>query len=198
MYAYIKGIIDEINQDSLVIEAGGVGYLLIVSANTAQRFTKGNEAKIYVYQAVREDAITLYGFVNLDEKRMFLRLITVSGIGPKLAIQILSSISPQDLALALVTGDAAALTKVPGIGKKTAQRLILELKEKVDNEELIPGASDGMQTQNVSGVVFEAVHALMALGYPSAEATKAVNAVAGLANSVEDIIRLVLKSMDRR
>ena len=99
----------------------------------------GEPAKIYVYQSVKEDDISLYGFASAEEKKMFLRLVSVSGIGPKTAVQMLTTVSVQELAIALVTGDTAALTRVPGIGKKTAQRLILELRERVDNDELPSG-----------------------------------------------------------
>jgi len=197
MYAYIKGIIDEITSDGVVIEAGGVGYLLITSTNTMQSLKVGENAKLFVYQAVREDSISLFGFLNIEERRMFLRLISVSGIGPKLSVQILSAISPRDLALALVTGDTSALIRVPGIGKKTAQRLILELKEKVENDELMPSEYSAI-SNGTDSIATEAIHALMALGYPTSEAAKAVSQVAATAGSAEEIIRLVLKSMDRR
>lgn len=197
MYAYIKGTIEEISPEGVVIEAGGVGYLLLCSLATMQSLKTGETVRLYAYQAVREDAITLYGFLHQEEKRMFLRLITVSGIGPKIALQVLSAISPRELALALVTGDTTALTRVPGIGKKTAQRLILELKEKVDQDELPSGgAAVGAAGTNTNAS--EAIMALIALGYPSGEASRAVQAVAASAGSVEEIIRMTLKSLDRR
>ena len=196
MYAFIKGTVEDISSDGVVVEAGGVGYLLICSSATMQALKIGETTKVFTYQAVREDAITLYGFLQKEERRMFLRLISVGGIGPKVSLQILSAISLRELALALVTGDTSALTKVPGVGKKTAQRLILELKEKVDNDELLVGAD--VSSAGGSSNASDAIMALTALGYPASEAARAVNAVAGTASSVEEIIRLTLKSMDRR
>jgi len=196
MYAFIRGTVEDISSDGVVVEAGGVGYLLICSSATMQALKIGETTKVYTYQAVREDAITLYGFLQKEERRMFLRLISVGGIGPKVSLQILSAISLRELALALVTGDTSALTRVPGVGKKTAQRLILELKEKVDNDELIGGTD--VASAGGSSNAADAIMALTALGYPASEAARAVNAVAGTANSVEEIIRLTLKSMDRR
>lgn len=195
MYSYINGIIEDIDNDVLVLDCNGIGYNITATAAVFNKYKIGDRAKIYVYQAVREDAITLYGFSSKDEKSMFLRLITVSGIGPKMGVQILSGITAQELALALVTGDTAALTQIPGIGKKTAQRLILELKEKVDNDELLPKA--GVQTGELNNQANEAISALIALGIQRSEAVRAVNSVQGQANSVEEIIRLVLRGMDK-
>lgn len=136
MYEYIKGTAEDIGSDYIVLEAGGVGYYITATGAAVNMCRIGENAKIYVYQSVKEDGISLYGFASAEEKRMFLRLVSVSGIGPKIAVQTLTAVSVQELAIALVTGDTAALTRVPGIGKKTAQRLILELRERVDNEEL--------------------------------------------------------------
>ena len=126
MYEYIKGIIEDIGADYIVLEAGGIGYFITATGGTINMCRVGESVKIYIYQSVKEDNISLYGFASAEEKRMFLRLVSVSGIGPRIAVQTLTAVSVQELAIALVTGDTAALTRVPGIGKKTAQRMILE------------------------------------------------------------------------
>ncbi len=195
MYAYINGTIEEADLNSVVIDNNGIGYYLQCPSSLLNSISIGMKAKIFTYQHVREDAITLYGFLTKEDKTMFLRLISVSGIGPKIALQVLSSLSASELALILVSGDDSALTKVPGIGKKTAQRMILELREKVDNDELV----NVQVTKQVSkNIINDAIYALAALGYSSQEATKAVEAVAPDCNDTESIIRAVLKSLDRR
>lgn len=197
MYEYIKGTAQEAGADYIVIEAGGIGYLITATAAASDMCRPGESVKIYVYQSVREDGIFLYGFASAEEKKMFLRLISVSGIGPRTAVQMLSAVSAQELAIALVTGDTAALTRVPGVGKKTAQRLILELRGQVENDELI---SDGAVPQTPTAddrSVNEAIGALTALGIPQSEAARAVKEVANKAQSAEEMIRMVLKGLDR-
>ena len=200
MYAFIEGKIEEKSLDSIVINAGGVGYLIMATASAiAAAGPVGQKARIYTYLAVREDAMVLYGFASLEEKKMFDRLIGVSGVGPKLALAVLSNLTVSDLAVALVTGDAARLSGVPGVGKKTAQRLCLELKEKINNEELAAtageAAPEGISSATVEG---EAVQALIALGYQSAEAAKAIRALEGKADRVEDLVLLALRWLDGR
>ncbi len=198
MYAFINGIIEEADSEGIVIEAGGIGYFLQCTANVLNNVSIGQKAKIYTYQHVREDAIILFGFISKEERTMFLRLISVSGIGPKIALQILSSISARELAIILVSGDSAALTRVPGVGKKTAQRMILELREKVDNDELLPKSADPLAAAPASGMIADAIYALAALGYSPVEVSKAVEAAAPGCANTEAIIRTVLKSFDRR
>lgn len=195
MYAYISGTIDDIDLNGIVIDNNGIGYFLQCPSSVINSVSVGANIKIYTYQHVREDAITLYGFLTKEDKTMFLRLISVSGIGPKIALQVLSSLSAGELAIILVGGDASALTKVPGIGKKTAQRMILELREKVDNDELV---SAQIQKPASSTMISDAIYALAALGYSSQEATKAVETVAPDCKDTEGIIRAVLKNLDRR
>ena len=132
MYAYLKGVVADKGQNELVLDVNGVGYLLSVSMNTLQETPpQGETMKVYTYLSVREDAMELFGFATREERSMYLKLLSVSGIGPKLALAILSAMPLRDLTLAIVTGDATALSRAPGVGKKTAQRLALELKEKV-------------------------------------------------------------------
>ena len=132
MYAYIKGKIEEVSEGSLIIECGGIGYEVFVSNQTAAELSSAKgEVKLYTFYKVAEDDVALYGFARKEEKEMFRKLIAVSGVGPKAALAILSGISLKDLALSIATRDAARLTRIKGVGKKTAERIILELKEKV-------------------------------------------------------------------
>ncbi len=193
MFAHISGIVAEKNVDSIVIDAGGIGFLLNVSAATLSSVPAvGEKFKLYTVFNVREDAMELCGFATREEKRMYERLRTVGGVGSKLALQALSTLSVRDLSLALVTGDAGALCRVPGIGKKLAQRLVLELKDKVDDSQLA-SSSAAVQPKS-SGMESEAIAALLALGFSAAEASKAVSAHATEATSLDNLIYLSLKS----
>ena len=193
MFAHISGIVAEKNVDSIVIDAGGIGFLLSVSAATLSSAPAvGEKFKLYTVFNVREDAMELCGFATREEKRMYERLRTVGGVGSKLALQALSTLSVRDLSLALVTGDAGALCRVPGIGKKLAQRLVLELKDKVDDSQLV-SSSAAVQPKS-SGMESEAIAALLALGFSAAEASKAVSAHAAEATSLDNLIYLSLKT----
>jgi len=194
MYAYIDGVVAWKNTDSIVIEAGGIGYQIMVSGATLSAApAAGQRMKVYTLLNVREDAMELFGFYSLEEKRMYERLRGVSGVGPRTALQILSAMSIRDLSIALVSGDAAALTKVPGIGKKTAQRLVLELKDKMDENDLTGTSVSPRVSQQ--GPEAEAIAALISLGYASSEAAKAVAAVADKTDKADEMIFLALKSL---
>ncbi len=197
MYAFISGYVEETDSNGIVINNNDIGYYIQCPTSVINAVSVGEKAKIYTYQHVREDAIILYGFINKEDRTMFLRLISVSGIGPKIALQVLSSLSAGELAIILVGGDASQLTKVPGIGKKTAQRIILELREKVENDELINATTNKVSVQQ-SSMITDAIYALAALGYSSQEATKAVESVAPDCKDTESIIRAVLRTLDRR
>ena len=191
MYAYIKGTITEKIPGALVIETGGVGYLLHVSTNTLSVFATQSEGKLYTYLAVKEDDLTLYGFSDMQEKNMFERLVAISGIGPKVALAVLSALTPSKLAIAIVTGDEKALSRISGIGKKTAQRILLELKEKVGGDELV---NKGISAVAESvGIEKEAADALCTLGYSPTEAYQAVAAVVSGCTTAEEIITLALR-----
>ena len=197
MYAYIKGIVADKGQNEVVIDAGGVGYLLSCSMTTLQEVPPvGESMKMHTYLSVREDAMELFGFATREEKNMFTRLLSVSGIGPKVALSILGSMPLRDLTLAIVTGDTTTLSRAPGVGKKTAQRLALELKEKVDQSDLenVP-ASVGAYTPVQEDAATEALAALQALGYTPAEAAKAISQVRGQSDSANELVRLALRSM---
>jgi Holliday junction DNA helicase RuvA len=196
MLSHIKGILTEKTPSLVVIEAGGVGFEINVSPSTLSALPEtGREATLYTYMSVREDAMELFGFVTRDEKRMFMKLISVSGIGPKTALGILGVISPADLSVAIVTGDASRLAKAPGIGKKTAQRLILELKEKVSESDLISSPGAPVFVPKAQSAQSEAIEALMALGYTSSEAAGAVGRTDPSLTNVNDIIMQALRSL---
>ena len=161
MYAHFDGVVAEKTADSIVLDVNGVGYLLQVSAQTLSLApAAGERMKLYAILSVREDAMELFGFHSREEKRMFERLRSVNGVGPRMALAILSSMPLNDLSIALVAGDAAALTRVPGIGKKTAQRLVLELRDKVDESELTGQTAAAAPAGSAES---EAIAALMAL-----------------------------------
>lgn len=199
MYAYINGIVAEKNHNELVIEAGGIGYSLFCSLNTLQNaMPVGEMMRVYTYLNVTQDGVTLFGFGTKEERNMFLRLTTVSGIGPKTAIGILGSMSMRDLTLAIVMGDTAALSRAPGIGKKTAQRIALELKEQINSNE-IEGLSGVTATAAVAlrgnDPVTEAMLALQSLGYNQGEAMQALAAVKDKSDQADELVRLALRGM---
>ena len=196
MFAHFDGIVAEKTAESIVLDVNGVGYLLLVSGATlAVAPPVGERMKLYSVLNVREDAMELFGFYSREEKAMFERLRGVSGIGSRTALQILSAMSVRDLSLALVSGDASALTRVPGIGKKTAQRLVLELKDKVEDSQLTGGGAGVAPRSASAGPEGEAVAALVALGYSASEAAKAVSRVAGQTEKTDELIFLALKGL---
>lgn len=196
MYAHIEGIVAEKDQDSIVLDANGVGYLLNVSGATLSVAPAvGERMKLYCVLNVREDAMELCGFYSREEKKMYERLRGVSGVGSRTALQVLSAMSVRDLSIALLSGDAAALTRVPGIGKKTAQRLLLELKDKVDDDQITAQASSISPKVNAGGPEAEAIAALISLGYSSSEAAKAVSQVAEQTNEADKMIFLALRGL---
>lgn len=195
MYAFIEGKLEEKRQGEIVINAGGVGYQLICSASTvAEAPQAGERFRAYAYLSVREDAMDLFGFVTKEERAMFLKLCSVSGVGARTALGVLSSMPLRDLSIAIATGDTGALSRAPGIGKKTAQRLVLELKDKVEAGELTSSAGQAVPAAAM-GAQQEAVAALMALGYTSAEAARAINQVQGQADKTDQLIMLALRTL---
>lgn len=195
MYAYIKGSLEIKGNDYVVIEAYGVGYKIFAPSTTVEKLGEiGSNVKIYTHYYVREDNISLYGFYTLEELRMFELLIGVSGVGAKSATAILANISPSKFALSVITGDVKELTKLPGIGAKSAQRIILELKDKLKTEETTAKLDDYTAYQAIEKQdnVHEALSALQVLGYPVKEATKAVTSFDSTNLSIEDIIKKAL------
>lgn len=198
MYYHIAGTVAELEPNVAVIDCNGVGYLLNTSTNTVSRLKLGEKAKLYVAEIVREDAFDLYGFATKAEKRSFDMLVGVSGVGPKAAISILSSSTPEALAMAIVSGDERALTVAPGIGKKIAQRVILELKDKVAKENGGFAAGDFVtpSTNDVAGgKVADAAAALGVLGYAPSEIGAALKGLDTDAMTVEEIVKTALRAM---
>lgn len=197
MYAYIRGIVDEKNLDRVVVEAAGVGYELICSDATLRQLSVGDKAKLLTHFNVSQDGtVTLYGFMTSDERAMFRRLIAVNRVGPKLALGILSKLTPSDIAMAIVTQNAAAFDRIPGLGKKTAARLLLELKEKV-TEDTMGSVSAPQMAEGSVDMRAEAIAALVALGYDGVSAGRAVSSVGECAR-VEDMITKALREIGKR
>ena len=196
MYYYVNGTVAEIGPNLAVIDCGGVGYACATTNYTLAQLKKGEKAKLYTYLHVREEIFDLYGFASQAELSSFKMLISVSGVGPKAALAILSSGTPDQLALSIVTGDEKALTGVPGIGK-IAQRIILELKDKLAKEQGSFDTRAGtLSPVSTGGKTQEAASALAVLGYSSQEISAALKGV-DTALPVEEIIRIALKKMVR-
>lgn len=202
MIAYVHGIVEDITEDNVVVDMNGMGINVNISADTASRLPGiGEPVKIYTYTCVREDSFQLFGFLTRSDLEIFKKLITVNGIGPKGGLSILSAMNAEDLRFAIMQGDAKAIAKAPGIGPKTAQRVILDLKDKIDLDNSLiqreitqtaggnPLIADTPQKQ-------EAVEALVSLGYGQAESIKAVNQIENLENLDSGaILKTALKKM---
>jgi Holliday junction DNA helicase RuvA len=197
MYEYIKGTLIEKRSDYAVIENNGIGYKLICPLSTLSSIGEsGSEVKVFTYHYVREDAINLYGFLTKEEHFMFDILLSVSGVGPKASISLVSNISPSKFSLSIVTNDAKNLTKAQGIGLKTAQRIILELKDKIKKESLhVTESTNFEQHTSSGGNLEEAISALIVLGYNYQEASKAVNKVFSEDKGLEELVRDSLKAL---
>lgn len=194
MIAHLRGQILSKSPNSIVVDCNGVGYELAISVTTFTDLgNEGAEAKLHVHTHVREDALALFGFSELAEKRLFEKLLTISGIGPKLAITVLSGISAERLVGAIRAGDHATLTKIPGIGKKTAERVVLELKDKLDD---MTGIAPQQHAAPSLGVAADDVlSAMVNLGYPRPAAQKAVEAAAKDSSVAGDFERLFRAAM---
>ncbi len=194
MYAHIEGTVAEKTSDSIVLDAGGVGYLLMVSAQTlSDAPTVGNRMKLYCWLSVRKDALKCSASLPAKKSACLNGCVRSRASVPRAPWRSFPPSPLKDLTLALVAGDAQALTRAPGIGKKTAQRLVLELREKVEQSELVGAASAPGTIRQ--GPEAEAVAALMALGYASSEAARAIGAVAGKSEKVDELIFLALKNL---
>lgn len=193
MFYYLKGTAVQKTESILVLDIGGVGFKVHTSLTTLSEVHLNTEVTVYTYTYVREDALEIFGFKTEDELSFFLKLISVSGVGPRLALAILSTHSSKDILIAILSGDSKTLSKAPGVGLKLAQRIILELKDKIKNEE-IQDAITCSPNQNTQQC--EAVNALMVLGYTESEARKAVSDISGDL-SLEEIIKKALVSLMR-
>ena len=198
MFYHIEGVVSELEPNLAVIDCAGIGFSLNASANTVSQLKKGSKSKLFVAESVSENAFDLFGFATKSEKRCFEMLTAVSGIGPKAALSILSYNTPESLALAILNGDEKALTIAPGIGKKIAQRVILELKDKMSKE--MGGTSldfslPVMAAQTVGNNVNDAIAALAVLGYSTADISHVLKKLDTGDMSSEQIIKTVLKNM---
>lgn len=200
MIAYIKGELIEVGEDYVILESGNIGYRIFISAQTASELpAPGAELKIHTYFNVREDAMQLYGFLTKDDLAVFKLLLNVNGIGPKAALGVLSGLSADDLRFAVLSDDVKTISKAPGIGTKTAQKIILELRDKLKLTDAFGRAGDQqpeMEGAPAAGAVEEAVQALMALGYSNTDAYRCVKQVQAAPDmSVEEILKAALKKL---
>ncbi len=201
MYAYIKGKLEAKGSDYLIIEAGGIGYRIYTSLSTIEAAGQpGQEYKVFTYLYIREDMMSLYGFGSQEELSMFELLLTVSGVGPKAALALLSAVSPSKFGLAVITDDVKSLTRAQGVGTKIAQRIILELKDKIKKQQLTLNTDTnfGNAAYSAEGSrLSEAISALMVLGYTPAEASQAAATAYKEELDLETIIKNSLKSLIR-
>ncbi len=194
----LEGILELSEPSMAVVNCGGVGYAVRTTFNTISKLAKvGERVKVYTYMSVREDAVELFGFHDTNELSCFKQLISVSGVGPKAALSILSEMTPESFALAVVSSDSKALTKAQGIGLKIAQRIVLELKDKMAKSEISAGESVipvTMSAHTTTTTASEAITALVVLGYTNSEATKAVSSL-DPSLPVEELIKQALKKL---
>ena len=196
MIDFIEGKVASKAPGELVISAGGVGFLLLCSnATLASAPAVGESWRCFTVLNVREDAMELFGFASQQERTLFKRLLGVTGVGAKTALGVLSALSVRDLSIAIVTGDVTALSRAPGIGKKTAQRIVLELKDKVEQQDVSASGGATPVAAAVGGAAQEAQAALQALGYTSAEAARAINLVRDQAQTTDQLIMLALRQI---
>lgn len=200
MIGYIRGTIETIEEGNLILDRGGIGFQIFVPGSLAGNVRIGDEVKIYTHLHVKEDLMQLYGFLTRDDLEVFRMLLNVNGIGPKAAVGVLSALSADELRFAVLSDDAGAISKAPGIGKKTAQKMILELKDKFSLEDAFEQKLTHVQQSEKGGgpgdAAGDAVQALTALGYSGTEALQAVRKVEireGM--DTEDILKAALKHM---
>ena len=201
MIAFVRGTAVEMTENSVIVEAGGIGYEIYMTGTDLSQIHMGEEVKIHTYFNVREDAMQLYGFRSKDDLQMFKLLLGVNGVGPKAAVGVLAGITADELRFAILSDDVKTLSKAPGIGKKTAQKLILELKDKMKLEDAFELKLAHEQEKAVAGLGEisdgrqEAVEALVALGYSSTDALRAVRKVTDVApDDVEGLLKAALKN----
>lgn len=200
MISYIRGKLAAVEEEKVILDVGGVGYGIFMPGQSMGRLPAiGSEVQLHTYLNVREDAMQLFGFLTRDDLKIFKLVIGVSGIGPKGGLSILSKLTPDDLRFAVLSGDAKAISAAPGIGKKTAEKLIIELKDKLSMEDMIRGSVSEetvIPQSGITGIQTDAVQALTALGYGSTEALRAVKQVAVTEETdVETVLKQALKYM---
>ena len=198
MYSYIKGTLEEISEDLIVVENNGIGYNIRIPASALDFLPpRGEEIKVYTYLYVREDIFSLFGFLSRDDLTLFKLLINVNGIGPKGGLALLSTLSANDIRFAIVSEDVKSISKAPGVGAKTAKRMIIELKDKIHLEDAIETTEELIpQGQGNNQVRREAMEALVALGYSSSDAAKVLSAIDISEDAdVETVLKTALKNM---
>ena len=195
MIYHLNGTVTDMEPGLAVIECGGVGFGVQVTANTLSQLHRGESAKLYICEQVREDAFELFGFGELGEKRCFEMLISVSGVGPKVAMAILSAASPEKLCMAIVSGDEKALTAAPGVGKRLAQRIILELKDKMEKQAVgLGGSAAAVPGVDSQAKLADVMSALTVLGYSRSECTQAIQGL-DMSRPLDELIRAALRNM---
>lgn len=199
MIAFIIGEVVELEENSVILDHQGMGFFAYVPSSVSNRVSYGEQIRLYTHMSVREDDISLYGFLSQDDLKTFRMLLNVNGIGPKAALGVLSALSADELRFAVLADDVAAISKAPGIGKKTAQKMILELKDKFNLEEafeqkLLHNQSETVSVEKNNEAVSEAIQALSALGYSSSDALRAVKQIENKENmTVEQVLKAALK-----
>ncbi len=198
MFAYIKGTITQIHEDFIVVEKDDIGFKIMTSSNVTSKLTCGDRATIHTYMNVREDDISLFGFLSTDELTVFKLLIGVSGIGPKGALAVMSALTVDEIRMAVLSEDHKAIAKANGVGPKTAQRVVIELKDKFKLEDMIEsfGGADDLPDINANDIISEAAMALTSLGYSNVESLRAIKKVPNADKmSVEELIKAALKNI---
>ena len=191
MIAFVSGTVEAIEENAVILDTGAMGFRVFMAPSALSSLSKGSQAKIYTYLKVAEDVMDLYGFLSAEEYSMFRRIISVSGAGPKAGLAILSVLRPAEFALAVVTGDFKAITRAQGVGPKLAQKIVLELKDKLENSDFIRTEESTASFAPALASDSEAVQALCALGYTQTEAGRAVAAAGG--ENTSEIIKNALK-----
>lgn len=202
MLAYIKGTVEELEEDAVILEQNGIGYRIYTSLMDLNQLSiSGGTVKMHLHMNVREDDVSLYGFLTKDELRLYELLISVSGIGPKAGLAILSVLSVNDLQMAIISGDVKAITKANGVGAKGAQRVIMELKDKIDLESMMTGGNETKngflpETPDSDDVITNTALALTALGYSQLEAAQAIRKVeAASSMTEEELLKAALRAL---
>lgn len=196
MISYISGVIDSVETDRVIVDNNGIGYGIFMPNTALEMLGAGEQVKIYTYFSVREDAMQLFGFPTREELNIFKLLIGVSGVGPKGAINIISACPGDSLHMAILSGDAKTISKAQGIGNKTAQRIIIELKDKLDLKEIIGMDDDVKETPQAKGIQADAIEALTALGYSQTDAFNAVKKVKNAESmDVEELLKQAFKNI---
>jgi Holliday junction DNA helicase RuvA len=200
MIGYLRGTVDQLLPEACYIDVQGVGYRVYIPTSTRDKLTCGMEIKLYTYLNVREDALLLFGFFTMEEHELFLLLLTVTGVGPKMALAILSGIKPEGIRTAIGRKDLPTLTRISGVGKKTAERIVLELRDKIGEigMESICNQEDDLRSIDAGSSFDEAMAALVSLGYQQGEVSSLLKKISGTGKTTEELIRSVLREVGGR